>query len=91
MSGNVSGEGKAHEAALFLGLIPEVDADEAFGVKRPGGLFERLANHCGDELLTALDMSGGLIEQQTLTDPFLDQEELTIAFDDGRDGQIGPQ
>src|SRR3954454_14881444 len=42
-------EGRAQKAARLVRLLPEVDADERFRMKRPSRLFQRLAHHGVDE------------------------------------------
>ena len=101
-SGLLRGVGRAASAASdqattfgFLSgwrlvrLLPEIDADERFRVEGPRRLFERLADHCIDELFALLDMAGGLVEHHAVGDPLLDEQELPIAFHDGGDGEIG--
>ena len=87
--GHLAAEGEAQEALLLLRLIPQVDACERIGLEGPRGFLERLANDCGDELFTAFDVTGRLIEDHRVADPLFDEQELAIAFNDCGYGEVG--
>jgi len=82
-------EGRAQKTARLVRLLPEVDADERFRMKRPRRLFQRLAYHGIDELLALFDVAGRLVEHHAVRDALLDEQKLPVALDDGGDGEIG--
>src|SRR5262245_48277914 len=44
VAGDLSAEGRAQEAALLLGRLPEVNADQRLRFEGPGRLFQSFAN-----------------------------------------------
>ena len=61
----------------------------AVGPEAPAGFLERLAHDRVEEGFAVLEMSGRLVEDQAAARAFLDEQELTVAFDDGRDRHVG--
>jgi len=54
-----------------------------------GGFFQRFAHHGVDQGLSCFEMAGRLVEGQASLGFLLDQQEFSIALDDGSDGDIG--
>ena len=74
-----------------FGLLPQINADQRLGSKRPGGFFQRLAHHRIDELLAAFDMTGRLVEHHAIGHPLFHEQELAVAFHDGGHGEVRAQ
>lgn len=79
-------ERESQEAPVSLRLLPEVDPDERLWMECPRGFFERFANGRLDDLFAALDVAGGLIEHHSVADALFDDEELSFALHDRRNG-----
>jgi hypothetical protein len=89
--GDLTRKREAHEAALFVGLIPEIHPNERFRLEPPGGLFERFADDGHHKFLAALNVPSGLVEDHSRTDTLFDEEKLPVTFDDGGYGKVGSQ
>jgi hypothetical protein len=55
------------------------------------GFFERFAHGRFDERFARLQMAGGLVQTQPVVRMLLDEEEASVALDDGGHGDVrGP-
>ena len=83
-----TGEGEAQGAAPGGGVTPQVHAQQRGRFKAPRGLLAYLAYHGRKQGLTALDVSGRLIENQPVVDALFHDQEAAGRFRDGRDGYV---
>src|SRR6202030_4358329 len=83
-----SGEGKAQGTAPVGRVTPQVHAQQRARFKAPRGLFAHLAYHGRKQGLTALDVSGRLIENQPVVDALFHDQDAAGRFRDGRDGYV---
>jgi len=82
-------ESEAHSSDTTLGASPQIYANQRCGLKTPGSLLANLADDCLEQRLPVLDVSGGLIEDESLVDPLLHYEKATVAFGNGGNGDFG--
>src|SRR3954469_17513859 len=82
-------EAESQERHVLRGVMPAIDADERFRLEMVRGLLEHLAAAGVDQRFTRIEMARGLVEDQPAVDPLLDQKELPVALDHGRDGHAG--
>jgi len=83
-----TGEGEAQGAPTVGGVAPQVHAQQRLRLEAPRGLLAYLADHRRKQGLTALDVSGRLIENQPVVDALFHDQEAAGRLRDGRDGYV---
>src|SRR5574340_909869 len=69
--------------------MPAINAEQVPRAEVISGLFQHFARHGGQQRLISFQMSGRLVEAQSLRGFLLHQQKFTIAFNDGGDSDVG--
>src|SRR5579862_5162071 len=80
---------EAHRGDAALGASPQVHANEGYGYESPGSFLANLADDGLQQRLPMLNVSGRLIEDESLIDPLLNYEKAAVALGDGGNGDFG--
>ena len=89
MAGDCAGEGEAQISRVRFGRMPAINAEQMLRGKVIRRLFQHFARHRGQQRFIGFKMSGRLVETHALRGFFLNQQEFSIALDDGGDSDVG--
>ena len=82
-------EGDSQEGPGRVRRLPQVDADDLARHERPAGLLQRLARDGVLQGLAVVEVTRGLVQHHAAAGAFLDEQEMTVALDDGGHGDVG--